>query len=112
MINTGFRGTVVLVERLTIAASQGGPPTIQASVQFAAEDGTVHAVAHHSFLVDPEAPGDELVPALRELIQAVTRRIETIHFSEPRESEQRVLLGIAETLRAASSATDEPGTQG
>jgi hypothetical protein len=81
-------------------------------VQFANEDGTVHAVAQHTFALDPERNEDGLVQAATELLKAVTKKVERVHFARPNDSEDTVLQGIAEALRATPKAPDEPGTQG
>ena len=112
MANEGFKGSTILIDKLTVSAGPGRSPVLGCSVQFAAEDGTIHAVAQHSFLLDPDVSPDDLVPVVADLMQRVTKRLEDIHFQQPRDRQNPVLQGIAETLRAMPRSPDEPGTQG
>ncbi len=113
MPNSGFRGDRVLIEKLSVAPGPSGAPVLTCHVQFAAEDGTVHAVAQHSFLLDAEADERGFTPLVSDLVDAVTKHVESIHFSEPQAAERSVLRGIAETLRGEmSTSKDEPGPQG
>jgi hypothetical protein len=112
MANAEFKGDVVRIEKLTIAGGPAGAPTLVCSIQFTSQDGTVHAVAQHSFLLDPEVSTDGLVPAVAELMRVLTTRIEAVHFARPNDVENPIFQGIAEAVRAMPKAPDEPGTQG
>lgn len=112
MANEGFKGDRVLIEKLAINPGPAGAPVLVCSVQFAAEDGTVHAVATHSFLLDPEVATDGLVAAVAELMRLLTKRVEAAHFLRPNDAETPIFKGIAETLRGMPKSPDEPGTQG
>ena len=110
--NEGFLGEVVSLNKVVIEAGPSGIPIVTAEVQFAAPEGTVHAVATHQFILDPEQP-DPAAAAARELMRHLTARIEALHFKAPRalDGGAQVLRGIAETLREPAADADEPGTQ-
>jgi hypothetical protein len=111
--NRNFRGTVVQIDSLTLTAGPAGAPVLKASVQFASDDGAVHAVASHSFLIDRETNTDGLAPAVAELIRLVTKKVESLHYEQPNESEDEVVVGIVEALKAKTAESpDEPGPQG
>lgn len=114
MANEGFRGSRVLVDKLSIAPGPGGIPVMTCHVQFASDEGSVHAVARHEFVLDQEVDaGDEVSVAARELLKRCIKRIEGLHFARPDGQQQGVLRGIAETLAGeAAKTSDEPGTQG
>lgn len=111
--NEGFLGAVVSIDRVTIEAGPAGIPVLTANVQFAGEEGTVHAVCAHQFILDPEQPADPCAAAARELMRHLVARVEAMHFRVPasQTGAQQVLRGIAETLREAPNDGDEPGTQ-
>lgn len=109
MPNTGFKGTEVLLSRLTLMSSNQ-TPVLAVEVQFASPDGTVHAVCEHSF---PLLAEEALGAAATELVRLITQKVESLHYAEPRDVQSPVLTGIAETLRSTPrSPDDEPGTQG
>lgn len=111
MANQGFRGDVVLITRVAVNAGTG-VPVLECSVQFASDNGTIHAVATHQFPLDPELDPDGLAAATNELLARVRRRVEAQHFREPHETERSLLQGIVETLQKPSGPRDEPGEQG
>ena len=114
MANESFRGTRVLIDKLSIAPGPGGVPVMTCAIQFTSDEGVVHAVAQHQFVLEQAVgPQDELTAAARELMQRLIKRVEGLHFVRPDGHEQDVLRGIAETLAGTSPRTsDEPGTQG
>ena len=112
MSNEGFKGDQVRVEKFSVATGPGGAPVLVVSIQFASEDGTVHAVAQHSFLLDPEVSTDPLAPAVAEVMRLITRRVEEVHFTRPNNASSPVFQGIAESLRGMHNPPDEPGRQG
>lgn len=112
MLNDGFKGDRVQIDKLTIGPGPNGAPVALVSVQFAAEDGTIHAVAQHSFLLDPEVATDAVALAATELLRLLTRKVERIHFHRPSEVESSSMRGIMESFRAMPDTPDEPGSQG
>jgi hypothetical protein len=112
MANEGFKGTRIQIDTLTIGAGPTGVPVLKVGVQFASEEGDIHAVASHNFLLDSETSTDGIAPAVAELIRLVTKLVEAKHFIRPNDTESPVLQGIAESLRGKPSLPDEPGTQG
>ncbi len=117
MPNAGFRGAIVRIPDLTIRAGVEGMPVLQCTVQFAAEDGAVHAMAKHTFPLDADLPDDGLVAAAQQLLVALVRRVEGLHYTSPRDGgdEDTVLRGIAEVLASQEErghTSDEPGKQG
>lgn len=111
MANEGFKGDCVLVEKLSVGAGPNGAPVLLANVQFASEDGTVHAVAQHSFLLDAEADEHGIASAVSDLLRLITKRVEALHFERPRDSIYSPVAGIAEVMRHALD-DDGLGTQG
>lgn len=113
MPNEGWKGDNVQIDHCAIG-EEGGKTVLTVHVQFAAEDGTVHAIARHNFLVDPEVQTDAITTFVVELLKALREKVEAIHFAQPRgrDTENPVLKGIVESLREATAGSDEPGTQG
>lgn len=112
MANEGFKGDRINIGKLTIQANPAGIPVLQCAVQFTGEDGTVHAVANHSFLLDGEVTTDGLAVITAELLKVVTKLVEMAHFLRPNDQPGPVFQGIAEIIHAMPTATDEPGSQG
>lgn len=112
MANDGFKGTRVMIDRLSVEPGPGGTPVLSCSVQFGDDDGVIHAVANHSILLDPEMSTDGIAPLVNELLQRVTKKIEALHFTRPHSADNPVLKGIAETLQAPRTDSDDLGTQG
>lgn len=110
MPNAGFRGNTVQIQKLSIEAGSGGVPMVRCSVQFAAEDGTVHAVAEHNFILDLDTESPNLAELVRSLFKEMTKKVETIHFEKPSDH-MGASRGISELLRDSPAAPDEPGTQ-
>lgn len=112
MANQGFKGTKIHIDTLTLSNGPTGMPTLKVGIQFVSEDGIVHAVAQHAYVVDPEVSTDALPVALSEVLRLVTRRIERDHFDTPHDAKTEAFVGIAESIRSKTGASDEPGTQG
>lgn len=110
MSNQGFKGVVVQIQEVTIKAGPAGLPILDAAIQFASEEGVVHAITRHALQLDPTEDPLGLSAAARELFLGLTRYIEAMHFDSPLSaSRPATIKGILESLRPDS---DEPGTQG
>lgn len=108
-MNSGFKGSRVGVAKATIENT-----TLTYEIQFVDEDGVVHGLMRHGIPLDNES---EISLKANELLDALRKRAESMHFASPMSGALPSAIGgprgIAESLGTASQTSDEPeGTQG
>lgn len=111
---SGFKGTRVEFESVSILSRSTTGAVVQARVQFVDNDGLVHARTTHELAL---TANPQIAAAARNLLDELRRWTEAAHFDHVENPIDNVVLdeeesgpkGIAEALRG----TDEPGgTQG
>lgn len=112
MSNAGFKGSIVDIETVLIAAHNGSP-AVDVAVQFMDENGAVHATTRHVFSLNMEPEtADALYTAVKTLMDVITQRVESKHFEAPDSAAPApVLKGIIEALRD-DKISDDLGPQG
>lgn len=109
---SGFRGAEVQISSVEISGNAGTGTKIDFRIQFRnTSTGIVHAWTQHS--VEP-AVSPEIEAATRQLVQALTKWAETVHFESGGSAGQKgeVRRGIAESFRGEVDPFGETEGQG
>lgn len=114
MANSGFKGAVVLLERVELLGTSE-VAGIAVNVQFADSEGRVHGVTAHKISLNKESDPD-LYEAAEVLHNLLKERITALHFTDPdggaRVTKEEVAHGIRESLRGGADTPDGVGRPG
>lgn len=107
---SGFKGSQVLLTRITIEGKTTGP-FLTVNVSYVDADGLVHGTTRHQL----EAGMDpKIAAATKALYDATQKWVETIHYSEatPTQGARINPRGIVESIQDENDKAGDPGSQG